>query len=104
MRVSYNEVDSVLHITTGKRAVDGASFLRGPDAAVLLGTLGGHDIVGLIVIGAAAYLPLGRGYDAERDILTIGETTDDTALITETGDFVGYWEVDASEPDGFETR
>ena len=101
MRVVYDKEADVLRIINGQPAADTASFLRGPDAAVDLATFDGHDIVGIIIIGASAYLPLGLGYDAGSDILTIGESTNDPAFMTENGDFVGYWEMDEAEPDGF---
>jgi uncharacterized protein YuzE len=100
MRVIYDKEADVLRIIGEQPVADTASLLRGPDAAVDTATFGGYDVIGLIVIGASAYLPLGRGYDADRDILTIGETTDDPALVTENGDFVGYWEVCELGPDG----
>ncbi len=51
-------------------------------------------MIGFEIMGGSAYLPLGSGYDAENDVLTIGETTDDPAAITQCGDFIGYWEID----------
>ena len=101
MKATYDVESDVLRVYSGQRSAEGASFLRGPDAAVFLGTEGGHDVVGFLVLGASAYLPLGEGYDAGSDTLTIGETTDVPELVTENGDFIGYWEVDVLEPDGF---
>ena len=97
MRVIYDEEDDVLRMVIRHSAVGTEPFVRGPDAALDVAV--GHDVVGLIVIGASVYLPLGLGYDAELDILTIGEMAYDPALITENSDFVGYWEVDEAEPE-----
>ena len=99
--VTAGPADDVLRIRNGQQIADTAGFLRGPDVAVHLGTMKGHDVVGLVVIGASAYLPLALGYDAESDVLTIGETTEARALMTENDDFVGYWQVDEEDPDGF---
>ena len=102
MRATYDQENDVLRVLDGQPIVVTASFVRGPDAALHMATKNGYDVVGFIVIGASPYLPLGLGYDAESDTLTIGETTDDPALITENGDLVGYWELDPVEPDGFQ--
>lgn len=102
MRVNYDRQSNVLHLTEGTPAATGASFLDDSGIVLELATGDGHDIVGVIVVGASAYLPLGeRGYDAQTDTLLLGSKTDDPALITESGDFVGYWQVDELEPDGF---
>ena len=101
MQVIYDQEADVLRIVNGQPISDTASLLRGPDVAVDVATFNGHDVIGFTVIGASAYLPLGLGYDAKSDILTIGETTDDPELITENGDFVGYWAALNPEPDGF---
>ena len=42
-----------------------------------------------------------RGYDAESDTLTLGDTASDLALRTENGDLVAHWRPDPMEPDGF---
>ncbi len=101
MRVTYDPEVDALRVWTGQKAVDGTSLEREFGTAVYLGTADGHDVVGFEVLGASVYLPLGLGYDVESDTLTIGETTDAPGLVTENGDFVGYWEVDEHEPDGF---
>ena len=101
MQVTYDAVDDVLRVWNGQKAADGSSLLREFGTAVYLGTVDGHDVVGFEVMGATAYLPFERGYDAASDTLTIGEMTDDPDLVTENGDFIGYWEVDEQTPDGF---
>jgi uncharacterized protein YuzE len=101
LKVNYDPDASVLHIMTGEAVNDGASLLDDPGVVVELATEDGHDIVGLIVMGASAYLPLGLGYDADADTLLFGTATSDPAMITENGDIVGYWQVDDEEPDSF---
>ena len=54
----------------------------------------GRHIVGLMVMGASSYLPLGkRGYDADADTLTLGVATADPANVTENDDVVTYWQL-----------
>ena len=102
MRVNYDRESNVLHLADETPAATGASLLGDPGIVLELATSDGHDVVGIIVVGASAYLPLGkRGYDAKTDILLLGSTTDNPALITESGDFVGYWQVDELELEGF---
>ena len=52
-------------------------------------------------MGASAYLPLKKGYDLETDTLLLGKRAEPPDLITETGDFVGYWHAHCGEPGGF---
>ena len=112
MGISYvyydDEVDA-LRITTDafRIAADKDEGTSPPlwyndDIVVDLATEDGHDIVGLGVLCASLYLPLGRkGYDAETDTLLMGDSTSDPVLITENDDFIGYWKVDEDYPDGF---
>lgn len=101
MLVSYDQQANVLRITTDTPAATAASLLDDPGVAVEVATADGHDIVGLIVMGASAYLPFGKAYDAETDTLLIGRKTGDLKLTTKNGDIVGYWEVDEDDPSGF---
>ena len=91
MRVIYDEEVDVLRLIYNQAAIETKPFVRGPFAALEVAK--DRKVVDVEVVGASAYLPLGRGYDAENDVLTIGETTDDPDMVTENGDFVGYWEV-----------
>ena len=101
MRAKFDREANVLRIASGAPVATASSLVDDLDIAVELATADGHDIVGLIIIGASAYLPLGPGYDAKTDTLLLGEKTDDPNLITKCGDFVGYWQVDELEPEGF---
>ena len=104
MRVRYDPEVDALRITTDTLGVVSAS-LWDPEyhsVVVDLATEDGYGIVGLEVLGASAFIPLGKlGYDAETDTLTMGNTTTDPELITENGDLIGYWRVDEHEPDGY---
>ena len=99
MQVSYDAMDDVLHLTTGQRVATCAGLLSATDDVALeLASSDGYDVVGIIAIGASGYLSPWKGYDAERDILTIGKTTKNLDFITENGDFVGYWQAAATAP------
>ena len=95
------EVDG-LRVTTNVGGATSASLLYNSDIVVDLVTQDGHDIIGLGVLCASLYLPLGKkGYDAKSDTLLMGDSTSDQALITENWDFIGYWKVFEGDPDGF---
>ena len=104
MRVDYDRDANVLHVTTETPAATAASLLDEPSVAVELAAEDGHDIVGIIVMGASAYLPLPKDckeYCVETDTLFIGEKAIDPNLVTRNGDIVGYWRKDEDDPDGF---
>lgn len=99
MKVSYDKDVDILYVGTGQNEATSASLLRELGTTVSLATKDGYDVIGFEVLGGSAYLPLGTGYDAASDTLTIGETTDNPNLVTENGDFLGYWEIDPEYPD-----
>ncbi len=100
MRVHYDREVDVLDIRTGEHYADTFTLRNDDNVAVDIAD-NGRDVVGFLVIGASRFLPLQRGYDAKSDVLTIGETTDDPAMLAESGDFVGYWQPDEYCPDEF---
>ena len=101
MKANYDADADVLSLTTGIQPATSASLLDDPDIVVDLAESDGHDIVGLAVMWASAYLPLKKGYDPETDTLLLGTKNAPPDLITEHGDFIGYWHVDEDEPDSF---
>ena len=101
MKANYDEEADVLSLTTGIQPATSASLLDDPDIVVDLAEADGHDIVGLAVMWASAYLPLKKGYDPETDALLLGTKNASPDLVTECDDFVGYWRVDEDEPDSF---
>ena len=101
MKVSYDAEADVLSLTTGIAPETSASLLDDPDIVVDLAEADGHDIVGIAVMWASAYLPLKKGYDPETDTLLLGTKNPAPDLITERDDFVGYWRVDEDEPHSF---
>ena len=105
MSIDYVHYDSevdALRITTDSGGATSSSLWYNSDIVVDLATEDGHDIVGLGVLCASLYLPLGkRGYDANTDILLFGRTTCNPSLITENGDIIGYWQLGDDDPDGF---
>ena len=101
MRVTYDKEVDVLRMNIGQTEMDTATLAYGPDdLAVDVATIGGNDVVGFTLLGALAYLPLDKGYDAEQDVLTIGDSTDDPVFVTENGDLVAYWQVSKADPKG----
>ena len=101
MKAYYDVEADVLSLTTGIQPATSASLLDDPDIVVDLAEADGHDIVGLAVMWASAYLSLKKGYDPETDTLLLGTKNAPPDLITERDDFVGYWRVDEDEPDSF---
>jgi uncharacterized protein YuzE len=97
MSIDYVQYDSevdALRIATNSGGATSSSLWYNSDIVVDLATEDGQDIVGLGVLCASVYLPLGKkGYDAETDTLLMGDSTSDPALITENGDFIGYWKM-----------
>ena len=104
MKVSYYHIDDLLYIDTGTPDVVSASLLDASGIVVHLATEDGYDIVGVTVMGASAYLPLGNGgYDIKTDTLLMGRSTTDPKHITENGDIIGYWQLDEYDPsDGYQ--
>ena len=104
MKVSYHHIDDLLYIDTGTPDIVSDSLLDTPGVVVHIATQDGRDIVGVTVMGASAYLPLGNGgYDAETDTLLMGRSTTDPKHITENGDILGYWQLDKYDPsDGYQ--
>lgn len=105
MSIDYVHYDSeidALRVATDRYGVTSASLLYNSDIVVDLATEDGHDIVGLGVLCVSLYLPLGKkGYDADTDTLLMGYSTPDPELITENGDFIGYWKVFEGDPNRF---
>ena len=100
MRAHYDKEVDVLRLTAGAPAETTASLLDDPGIAVNLATTNGHEVVGLILMGASGYIPLGQGYDRVTDTLLLGRKTDPNLMITKTGDFIGYWHNDPDDFDG----
>ena len=105
MSIDYVHYDSevdALRVTTDVGGATSASLLYNSDIVVDLASEDGYEIVGLGILCASLYLPLGKkGYDAETDTLLMGDSTSDAALITENDDFIGYWEVFEGDSDEF---
>ena len=98
MRAHYDSEFNVLSLRTGVAAATEASLLDDAGIVLELAHQDGYDIVGLMVMGAPAYVP--HGYDAKEDILRLGRTTAPELVVRENGDFIGYWQADASDPSG----
>ena len=90
MQVSYDKENDVLALSTGQIQNDGASLYDYVGVAVLFGTDGGRDIVGVEVMSASYWFS--KGYDEDEDTWLLGDETDKIGMITTCGDFVGYWQ------------
>ncbi len=92
LQATYDREVDVLRLFTGEKGAT-STTLHEQDSLVLdLAARDGHYIVGIEVIGASSYLPLGkRGYDVKTDTLTLG-TINGSSLVAENGDIVSYWQ------------
>ncbi len=97
MQVSYDKENDVLAISTGQIQHDGASLYDHVGVAVLFGTDGGQDIIGVEAMSASYWFC--KGYDEDEDTWLLGNKTDNLGMITTDGDFVGYWQPYEHSPD-----
>ena len=97
MQVSYDKENDVLALSTGQIQHDGASLYDYVGVAVLFGTDGGRDIVGVEVMSASYWFS--KGYNENEDTWLLGDKTDKVGMITTDGDFVGYWQPYEYAPD-----
>lgn len=99
MRLIYDKEVDVLRLLTGEDEATSSSLYDDIDIVVDLDK-NEERVLGLMIIGASTYLPLGkRGYDAETDTLTLGTVATEPALITRNADFITYWMKDRYEGD-----
>ena len=97
MQVSYDKENDILALSTGQIQHDGASLYDYVGVAVLLGTDGGRDIIGVEVMSASYWFS--KGYNENEDTWLLGDKTDKFGMITTDGDFVGYWQPYEYAPD-----
>ena len=88
---SFDTEHGTLRISTGQPST---TFQNLAEDVYMLVELNEDNpsVIGIVIQHAEPYVALKKGYDAGMDTLTIGRTTDDPALISENGDFVGYWQ------------
>ena len=99
LKVVYDQQADVLRLLTSEKGETGSSLFGQDDVVLDLAKEDGYDIVGIAILGASAYLPLGKqGYDTETDTLTLGCSVSDPAMTTENGDLAAYWQVDEKKP------
>ncbi len=92
LTIVYDREVDILRAMTGESDNEMTCAHLEDDVGVLVGLDddGGTHVVSLEIMGASAYLPLGkRGYDPDADTLTLGEA--DVSHSTENGDIVTYW-------------
>ena len=98
---SYDTAHGTLRMSTGQPSTTFEDL--GGDVYKFV-ELNGDDrgVIGIVVQHAEPYVALEKGYDAVMDTLTIGKTTDNPNLISENGDFVGYWQPETGDPHSLE--
>lgn len=120
LQVRYFPQNDILRVSTGQKAMDGATLWDAVNVEVDIGTSGGHDIVGFSVLSASAsvspyFAPahvkgLHRAgeshsnvsYDAETDTLTLGVSVANPSCRTEESDYiVGHWKPDDTDSSAF---
>ena len=100
--VHYDSDVDALRISTDSDGATSSSLLNNSDIVIDLASEDGLDVVGLGVLCASAYLPLGKkGYNAENDTLLLGEMTDEPEMVAENGDLIAYWQIDEDDRDGW---
>ena len=116
LKVDYYPQDDILRISTGQKALDGATLWDAVNVEVDIGTCGGHDIVGFSILSASAsvcpyFVPahtkqsqqIGKGnpgasYDEETDTLTLGASVSNPSYKTADGAFIiGHWKPDEAD-------
>ena len=116
MAVDYYPQDDILRVSTGQKAMDGATLWDAVNVEVDTGTYGGHDIVGFSILSASAsvcpyFVPahtkqthqIGKGnpgvsYDEETDTLTLGVSAGNQSFMTADGVYiVGHWKPDEAD-------
>ncbi len=101
MRVFYDSKTDVLGLRTGEHEELCASPIDCYDFVVCLSEEFGNQTVGVDIVGALVYLPLGkRGCDSATDSLCL-DCTPVEAFVTSKGDITGYWKVNEGGPEGF---
>ena len=92
LEILYDTDVDALRLYTGEERTTSSSLVGLEEVILDLGDEDTRHVVGLEVLGASAYLPLGkRGYDPNSDTLTLGAVVGDPAGIMESGDLVTYW-------------
>lgn len=101
MEFKYDQENNILYTVSDCRICDSYYLADTADVVVLAGSDAGRDVAGLVVMAAAYHLSLEGGYDSQTDTFLFGRVANDPVMITKTGDFVGYWQPDKDEPNGF---
>ena len=99
LKIVYDREVDILRLLTEESEREVTCVHLEDDYGVLVGLDSdeGTHVVGLEVMGASAYLPLGQqGYDASADTLTLGDVPNAPAKTTENADIITYWQTDNS--------
>ena len=102
LKAVYDQEVNVLRLLSGEKADTSTTLIDDDDVLIEFVHLDGHAITGLAIMGASAYLPLGkRGYDAEADVLVFGIRPDVPGTMqTTNGDLAAFWRYDEADPYG----
>lgn len=123
LKVDYYPEDDILRISTGHKAMDGATLWDAVNVEVDIGTDGGHDIVGFSILSASASVcpyfapaharrlhepgkdnPVASvaSYDEETDTLTLGVSAGDPSYRTaDGGSITGHWKPDEADGNAY---
>ncbi len=92
LHMTYDQEVDALRLWNGEKRTTSTSIVGLEDVVLDLADEDSRHVVGLEILGADAYLPLGkRDYDPKNDTLTLGAVVGDPACISESGDIVTYW-------------
>ena len=120
LKVDYYPQDDILRISTGHKAMDGATLWDAVNVEVDIGTYGGHDIVGFSVLSASGsvcpyFVPAhtkqpqqtgqgnpGASYDEETDTLTLGVSVSNPSHRTADDAYItGHWKPDEADGNAY---
>ena len=116
LKVDYYPQDDILRVSTGEKAMDGATLWDAVNVEVDIGTYGGHDIVGFSILSASAsvgpYIVPAHtkqlhqiyegspsvSYDEKTDMLTLGVSAGNPSYRTADDVYiVGHWKPDEAD-------
>ena len=102
LALTYDPEIDAIYLDSGKNR-DEAMSLEGFPFFVIDITEGGHEPVGLEVLGISPEFPLERNksYCAETDTLTFGTTPEGASKVVQNDDLVAYWRFDGPDPDDY---
>ena len=99
--VSLDREFGILWLYSEQRSGASAALGTDPNIVALLPNDESRRVIGLLIHGIGAYLPLGKlDYCAETDTLTFGCEIETATETEKNGDFTGYWRPFGDDSDG----